>query len=57
MSAFEFVVVCSMRAKQLINGCVPRVTAEHRHTTTARSEVATGVVARTPTPSTGRPAA
>jgi DNA-directed RNA polymerase subunit K/omega len=55
MSAFEFVVVCAMRTEQLIKGCTPRVTAAGRHTTTARQEVATGVVVRTPTPSSGRP--
>ena len=42
MSAFEFVVVCAMRTEQLIKGCTPRVAAAHRHTTTAREEVATG---------------
>ncbi|MGE0360239.1 MAG: hypothetical protein AB7H93_17475 [Vicinamibacterales bacterium] len=57
MSAFEFVVVCALRTEQLIKGCRPRVTVEHRHTTTARQEVATGVVVRTPTPSSGRPSA
>jgi len=57
MSAFEFVVVCALRTEQLIKGCRPRVPVEHRHTTTARQEVATGVVVRTPTPSSGRPSA
>jgi DNA-directed RNA polymerase subunit K/omega len=54
MSAFEFVVVCALRTEQLMKGCLPRVPAEHRHSTTARQEVATGVVVRTPTPSPGR---
>ena len=46
MSAFEFVVVCAMRTEQLIKGSTPRVTAAHRHTTTAREEVASGLVVR-----------
>jgi DNA-directed RNA polymerase subunit K/omega len=57
MSVFEYVVVCAMRTEQLIKGCTPRVAASHRHTTTAREEVATGLVVRTPTPPSGRPSA
>jgi DNA-directed RNA polymerase subunit K/omega len=55
MSAFEYVVVCSMRAEQLIKGSTPRVTRAHRHTTTAREEVALGLVVREPAPPTDKP--
>jgi DNA-directed RNA polymerase subunit K/omega len=50
MPAFEFVVLSAMRAEQLIKGCTPRVAPLHRHTTTARAEVASGLVARSPLP-------
>lgn len=55
MSAFEYVVVCSMRAEQLIKGSTPRVVPGHRHTTTAREEVATGMVVREPAPPNDKP--
>jgi DNA-directed RNA polymerase subunit K/omega len=55
MSAFEFVVVCAMRTEQLIKGSTPRVPAAHRHTTTAREEVATGLVVREPGPPSDKP--
>jgi len=55
MSAFEFVVVCAMRTEQLIKGSTPRVPAAHRHTTTAREEVATGLVVREPAPPNDKP--
>jgi DNA-directed RNA polymerase subunit K/omega len=55
MSAFEFVVVCALRTEQLIKGSTPRVVRGHRHTTTAREEVATRLVVRTPSMPTERP--
>lgn len=55
MSAFEFVVVCALRTEQLIKGSTPRVPAAHRHTTTAREEVATGLVVREPAPPNDKP--
>ncbi len=57
MAAFEFVVVSSLRAVQLVRGCTPRVPAGHRHTTTARAEVATGMVRREPAPPNDKPVA
>jgi len=41
---FELVVVASLRAKQLIRGCTPRVASAHKLTTTARLEVSAGKV-------------
>ncbi len=55
MSAFEFVVVCALRTEQLIKGSTPRVPAGHRHTTTAREEVATGLVVRETAPPNDKP--
>lgn len=57
MAAFEFVVISSLRAGQLVRGCTPRVAAGHRHTTTARTEVATGLVVRDPAPPNAPPVA
>jgi DNA-directed RNA polymerase subunit K/omega len=45
-NAYEFVVVASLRAHQLIGGCVPRVGGEHKLTVKAQMEVAAGRVAR-----------
>jgi DNA-directed RNA polymerase subunit K/omega len=45
---YEFVVVSSLRAKQLMAGSTPRVAAgDHNATTIAQMEVAGGQVART----------
>ena len=57
MAAFEFVVVSSLRASQLVRGSTPRVARGHRHTTTAREEVATGMVVREPAPPNAKPVA
>jgi hypothetical protein len=46
MSAFEFAVVASLRAAQLIRGCAPRVDGGHTFAVTAQLEVAAGRVAR-----------
>jgi len=43
---FEFIVVSSLRAAQLMRGCTPRVEAASRAITTAQLEVAAGKVAR-----------
>jgi DNA-directed RNA polymerase subunit K/omega len=45
-NAYEFVIVASLRAHQLMGGCVPRVAGEHKLTTKAQMEVAAGRVAR-----------
>jgi DNA-directed RNA polymerase subunit K/omega len=45
MNRFEFVVTAGARARQLLNGSVPRVdAADHKKTTVAREEVRTRVV-------------
>lgn len=43
---FEFVVVASLRAAQLMRGCTPRVDVVGKHITTAQTEVAEGLVTR-----------
>jgi len=45
-SAFEFVVVSSLRAAQLMRGCTPRVDAQRKVTATAQLEVAMGKVSK-----------
>ena len=46
MNPFEFVVVASLRAAQLIRGCTPRVDGVHKVVTIAQLEVAGRKVAR-----------
>jgi DNA-directed RNA polymerase subunit K/omega len=48
MGKFEFIVLSSLRAAQLIKGCTPRVPASHKRTTTALHEVAGGKVIGVP---------
>jgi DNA-directed RNA polymerase subunit K/omega len=53
-NTFEFVVTAGARARQLLNGSVPRVAVnDHKKTTVAQREVVTGAVekidAATPT--------
>ena len=43
-NAFEFVVVASARAKQLLQGCVPKVEASGKPAKTAQREVLEGYV-------------
>jgi DNA-directed RNA polymerase subunit K/omega len=43
---YEFTVVASLRAKQLLAGCVPRVDGDHSPATLAQMEVAGGRIAR-----------
>lgn len=45
MGLFQFVVISTLRAKQLVRGCVPRVNGSHKVTVTAQIEVAEGKVA------------
>jgi DNA-directed RNA polymerase subunit K/omega len=52
-NAFEFVVLSSLRAVQLMRGCTPRVHATGKITTTAQLEVAAGKIVKlvaTPVP-------
>jgi len=44
MNAFEFVVVCGLRAAQLQRGCTPRVERQPKLAVTAQHEVAEGKV-------------
>lgn len=47
LNPYEFAVLSSLRAHQLISGCVPRVAgADHKKTTIAQLEVAAGQVTR-----------
>ena len=45
-NAFEFVVVASLRAAQLMRGCTPRVDGTGKAVTIAQREVAEGKVTR-----------
>jgi len=47
-NAFEFVVVASARAKQLLSGCVPKVEASVKPARTAQREVMEGHVRAVP---------
>lgn len=50
-NTFEFVVTAGARARQLLNGSVPRVeAADHKKTTLAAREVLTGAVEKLPYP-------
>jgi hypothetical protein len=44
IGAFRFVVLSSLRAAQLIRGCLPRVEGGHKKTITAQLEVSLGKV-------------
>jgi DNA-directed RNA polymerase subunit K/omega len=44
--AYEFSVVCGLRAKQLLAGCTPRLPGDHGASTMAQMEVAAGCVER-----------
>ena len=46
LSAYEYVVVCALRAQQLLAGSTPRVVGEHSAPTMAQMEVAGGHVVR-----------
>ena len=48
MSAYEFAVVSSLRAKQLMRGCIPLVSTTQKTIMTAQLEVAAGLVAKVP---------
>ncbi len=49
-NAFEFVILASLRAAQLMRGCTPRVTAAEKPVVTAQHEVAEGKVLSVPRP-------
>lgn len=43
-NSFEFVVLASLRVRQLVDGCTPRVDGEGKKTTIAKREVLAGKV-------------
>ena len=47
VGAFEFVILSTLRASQLMRGCIPKVQCAHKATTTAQWEVAAGKVVNT----------
>jgi DNA-directed RNA polymerase subunit K/omega len=51
IGTFEFVILASLRAKQLLRGCVPRSEGGHKAVVIAQLEVAEGSVAREVAPS------
>jgi DNA-directed RNA polymerase subunit K/omega len=51
-NAFELVTVAAARAKQLLNGCLPKVDGSPKPARRALQEVNAGVVGAVPTPST-----
>jgi hypothetical protein len=55
MGKFEFIVLSSLRAAQLMKGCTPRVAVSHKRTTTALHEVAGGKVIGVPRAVIGTP--
>jgi DNA-directed RNA polymerase subunit K/omega len=48
LNSFEFIAVAALRTAQLMRGCVPRVPAGHKPTTTAQLEILAGKVFKTP---------
>jgi len=46
VNAYEFVIVASLRAQQLMKGCLSQVGGDHKATIRAQMEVATGLIAR-----------
>ena len=43
---YEFVTIASQRAHQLMAGCIPLLTGDHKATTMAQMEVAAGMIGR-----------
>lgn len=43
-NSFEFVTVASLRARQLLGGCVPKVEGSAKPARRALQEVATGII-------------
>ncbi len=48
IGTFEFIVLSSLRAAQLMRGCTPRVDATHKRMVIAQMEVASGEIVRAP---------
>jgi DNA-directed RNA polymerase subunit K/omega len=49
LNAFEFVVIASLRVRQLTDGCTPRVDGEGKNTTIARREILAGKITKVQT--------
>lgn len=49
-NAFEFVVIASARAKQLLQGCVPKVEPSPKPARTAQREVLGGLIYKVENP-------
>lgn len=45
-NAFEFVVLASLRVRQLVDGCTPRVEGPGKHTTIAQREIRAGKITK-----------
>ena len=52
LNSYVFVIVSALRAHQLMGGCVPLLGGNHKATTMAQMEVATGSIARVEVPGT-----
>ena len=52
MGAFQFVVISTLRAAQLIRGCRPLIVGTHKAIVTAQCEVAAGMVRQLSVPPT-----
>lgn len=50
INAFEFAVVSSLRAAQLMRGCTPQIASTHKVIITAQLEVAAGKVVKLAAP-------
>ena len=48
INKFEFAIISSLRAAQLMRGSIPRVVSGHKVIMTAQLEVASGMVVRLP---------
>jgi hypothetical protein len=44
IGAFQFVILASLRAAQLMRGCLPRIEGTHKNTVIAQLEVSRGMV-------------
>ena len=47
LNSFEFIAIAALRTAQLMRGCVARVPAGHKPTTTAQLEIIAGKVLKT----------
>lgn len=48
IGTFEFIILSSLRAAQLMRGCTPRIPTTHKRMMTAQLEVAAGEIVRSP---------